>query len=162
MRTVKLPRLKRVGIGLGTETCVHWDGPIAILPYLHQGNIYVKNKLRVWRDQKCIPLLGAKTPLICAGRETTPCQGSRYKPKKGNLQKLGWTYRHGTAFAPRQYLYHKEATGMERPESIPFVGGKIPLTCVGHQTTPSQGSRYRAEIAKLRKLGWSYRHGTVF
>ena len=32
------------------------------------------------------------------------------------LPKLGRTYRHGTVFAPRKYLYQKEATGIERPE----------------------------------------------
>ena len=32
-----------------------------MVPCLHQGNIYTKRKLRVWRDQKCIPLIGVKT-----------------------------------------------------------------------------------------------------
>ena len=32
------------------------------------------------------------------------------------MRKLGWTYRYGTVFAPRQYLHQKEATGMESPE----------------------------------------------
>ena len=94
------------------ETCVYWGGPIAMVPCLHQGNIYMKRKLRVWRDQKCISLLGAKTPLTCAGRETTPSQMRRYRVDKGNLRKLGRTYRHGTVFAPKEYLYQKEATGM--------------------------------------------------
>ena len=68
------------------------------------------------RDQKCIHLLGAKIPLICLGRQSTSSQESRYRPENGNKRKLGWTYRHGTMFAPRQYLYQKEATGIERPE----------------------------------------------
>ena len=51
----------RRSIGPRTESCVNWDGPIAMVPCLHQGNIYTKRKLRVWRDQKCIPLVGAKT-----------------------------------------------------------------------------------------------------
>ena len=65
---------------------------MAMLLCLHKGNTYTKRKLRVWRDQKCIPLVGAITPLNCAGRHN------------------------GTVFAPRKYLYQKEATGMERPE----------------------------------------------
>ena len=116
VRAIKLPHLKGVGIGPRMETCVKRGGPIAMVPCLRQGNIYIKRKLRVWRDEKCIPLLGAKTPLTCAGRETTPSQGSRYRPDSRNLRKLGWTYRHGTVFALRQYLYQKEATSMERPE----------------------------------------------
>ena len=68
-------RLKGVGVCPRTETCVNWGGPIAMVPCLQQGNIYIKRKLRVYRDQKCIPLVGAKTPLACVGRQTTPCKG---------------------------------------------------------------------------------------
>ena len=89
---------------------------MAMLPCLHQGNIYTKRKLRVCREQKCIPLVGAITPLTCAGRQNTPSRGSRYKAQNGKFGKLGRTYDHGTVFAPRKYLYQKEATGMERPE----------------------------------------------
>ena len=58
----------------------------------------------------------AQTPLTCAGRQTTLSQGSRHRPENKNLLKLGLTYCHGTVFAPRQYLYQKEGTGMERSE----------------------------------------------
>ena len=58
-----------------TESLVNWDGPMAMVPCLHQGIIYTKRKLRVWRDQKCIPLVGAITPLTSAGRQNTPSQG---------------------------------------------------------------------------------------
>ena len=116
VRPVKLPRLKSVGIGWGMETCVNWGGPIAKVPCLHQDNIYIKRKLRVWRAQKCISLVGAKSPLTCVGRQSTVCQGRQYRVGNGNLRKLGWTYRHGTVFAPRQYSHQKEATGMESPE----------------------------------------------
>ena len=87
-----------------------------MVPCLHQGNVYTKRKLRVWRDQKCIPLVGAITPLNCAGRHNTPSQGRQYRAQNGNFGKLGRTYGHGTVFAPRKYLYQKESTGMERPE----------------------------------------------
>ena len=111
--SVTLPHLKGVGIGPKTDTCVNCGGPIAMVPCFHQGNIYIKRKLWAWSDQKCISLFGAKNPITCADRQTTPSQGGRYRPENGNLRKLGWTYRHGTVFAPRQYLYQKEATGME-------------------------------------------------
>ena len=83
---------------------------------LHQGNIYIKRKLRVWRDQKCIPLVGAITPFNCAGRHNTPSRGRQYRAQNGKVGTLGRTYGHGTVFAPRKYLYQKEATGMERLE----------------------------------------------
>ena len=113
---VKLTRLKGGGIGPRMETCVNLGRPIAMVPCFHQGNIYIKRKLRVWRDQKCIPLVGAKTQVTCAGRETSPSQGTLHRAESGNLHKLEWSYRHGTMFAPSQYLHQKEATGMERPE----------------------------------------------
>ena len=80
------------GIDPRAETCVNLGGPIAMVPCLQQGNIYIKKKLWVWRDQQCISLVGAKTPLTCAGRQTTPSQGRRYTVENGNLRKLGWTY----------------------------------------------------------------------
>ena len=116
VRAVKLPHLEGGGIGSRTESCVKWGGPIAMIPCLHQGNIYTKRKLRVWRNQKCIPLVGVKIPLNCAGRQTTPSRLMRYRAKTGKLRKLGGTYHHGTVFFPRKYIYQKEATSMERPE----------------------------------------------
>ena len=87
-----------------------------MVPCLHQGNIYTKRKLRVWRDQKCIPLVGAITPLNCAGCHNTPSRGRQYRAQNRKFGKLGRTYGHGTVFPSRKYLYEKEATGMERPE----------------------------------------------
>ena len=67
VRDVKIPHLEGGGIGPRTESCVICDGPIAMVPCLHQGNIYTKRKLRVWREQVCIKQVGAITPLTCAG-----------------------------------------------------------------------------------------------
>ena len=113
---VKLPRLKGGRIGPRRETCVYWGGPTAMVPSLHHGNIYIKRKLRVWRVRKLIFLVGAKTPLTCAGRrQSTTCQGRPNRAEKGNLCIFGWTCRHGTVFTPWKYLYEKEAMGMEKP-----------------------------------------------
>ena len=126
MRAVKIPRLEGGSIGLPhleggsigpiTESWVNWDRQMAMVPCLHQGNIYEKRKRRVWRAQKCIPLVGAKTPLNCAGRQNTPSRGKQYRAQNGKLRKFGWTYLYGSVFAPRKYLYQKEAMGMDRPE----------------------------------------------
>ena len=98
------------------ENWVNWHVQMAMVPGLHQGNIYTKRKLRVWRDQKCIPLVGAITTLTCAGRHNTPSRGRQYRAQYGKFGKLGRTYGHGTVFAPRKYLNQKEAKGMKRPE----------------------------------------------
>ena len=116
MRAVKIPGLEGGSIGPRTPSWVNWDGPKAMVPCLHKGNIYTKRKLRVWRNQKCIPLVGAINPLTCASRQSTPSRGKQYRAQNGKLHKLGQTYIHGTVFAPRKYLYQKEAKGMEKPE----------------------------------------------
>ena len=114
MRAVIIPCIEGGSIGPRTESLGNWDGPIAMVPCLHKGNTYTKRKLR--RDQKCIPLVGAITPLNCSGRHNTPSRGRQYRAQNGKFGKLGRTYGHSTVFAPRKYLYQKEATGMERPE----------------------------------------------
>ena len=106
---------------------VNCHGPISIVPCLHQGNIYTKRKLRVWRDQKCIPLVGAITPIICAGRQSTPSRWRQHMAQNGKLRKLSRTYLHGTVIAPRKYLYQKEAKGMERPEMYSVSRCKNPI-----------------------------------
>ena len=104
-----------------------------MVPCLHQGNIYTKRKLREWTDHKCIciPLVGAKTILTCAGRQTTTSRGRQYRAQNGKLRKFGWNNRHGTVFASRQYLYQKEATGMERPEMYSASRCKNPTYLCG-------------------------------
>ena len=126
MRAVKIPRLEGGSIGPRTESLVNWDGPMDMVPCLHKGNSYSKRMLRVWRDQKCIPLVGAITTLTCAGRHNTPSRGRQYRAQNGKFGKLGRTYLHGTAFPPRKYLYQKEATGMERPEMYLASRGNNP------------------------------------
>ena len=75
-----------------------------------------KRKLRVWRVQKCIPFIGAKTSLTCAGLETSPFHISQYRGKNGNLLISGYNFYHVTEFAPKQCLYQKETTAMESPK----------------------------------------------
>ena len=112
MRAVIIPRLEGGSIGPRTESLINLDGSMAMVSCIHQGIIYTKRKLRVWRDQNCIPLIGAITRLTCAGRHNTPSRGRHYRAQNGKFGKLGRSYGHGTVFAPRKYLYQKEAVGM--------------------------------------------------
>ena len=50
--------------------------------------LYQKRKLRVWRDQKCIPLVGAIIPLTCAGRQNTLSRRRQDRSQYGKLHKL--------------------------------------------------------------------------
>ena len=138
MHAVKIPRLEGGMKGPRTESCINWDGPMAghgavFAPrkYLHQ------EKVRVWRDQKCIPLVGAITPLTCAGHQHTPSRGRQYRAQNGKLGKLGRTYGHGTMFVPSKYLQQIEPTGMERPEMYSNSRCNNPTYLCGRQNTPS-------------------------
>ena len=84
-----------------------------MVPRLHQCNGYIKRKLRAWRVKKCIALVGTDIALTSAGPQTTPCHGGQYRVHQGNMRNFGPTNTHGTASAPMQWLYEKEATGME-------------------------------------------------
>ena len=44
----------------------------------------------------------------------TTLHAGQYRAENGNMRNFGPTNPHGTAFAPKQCLYQKEATGMER------------------------------------------------
>ena len=134
-----------------------------MVPCLYQSNVYIKRKLQVWRVQKCIPLLGAKTTLTCAGLQTTPSHVSQYRAANGNLRKSRPSFRHASVFGPKQCLYQNEATDIWRVQKCIFlVGAKTALICARLQTTPSHVSQYRAENGNLRNSGSTFRNGTVF
>ena len=109
----KLPRFMGGSIGSRMEICENLGLPIPMKPRLHQSNGYIKRKLRLWKAQKCIALVSAEVVLTGAGTQTTPFHGWWYGVGNGNMRKLGPTNPPGTAFAPKQWLYQKEATGME-------------------------------------------------
>ena len=133
-----------------------------MVPCLHQNTVYIKSKLRVWRVQKCIPLVGAETSLTCAGLQTRPSQVSQYRSENGNLRKSWSSFCHGTVFTPKQYLYQNKLRVWRVQKCIPVIGAKTSLTCGGLQTTPSHVSEFTAENGNLRKSGSTLSHGTVF
>ena len=138
--------------GTRTESCLNWDGPIAMVPCLHHGNIYTKTKLRAWTDQKCIPLVDAITPLTCVGRKNTPSRGRRYRAQNGKLPKLGQTYRHGTVFHQGNTYTKRKLRAWRDQKCIPLVGAKTPITCAGCQNTPYRGRRFGPRMKSC--LNW--------
>ena len=113
VRGRKLPHFMGGCIGPEMEICKSSGLLIPMVPRLHQSNGYIKRNLRVWRAQKCSALVGAETVLSSAGPQTTPVYGGQYRAKNGNIRNFGPNNPHGTAFAPKQWLYQKESTGME-------------------------------------------------
>ena len=70
------------------------------------------------------------------------------------------THSHG-AFAPKQWLYKKEATGRRAQKCIALVGAETVLTSAGPQTTPFHRGQYRVGKANIRKFGPTYWHSTA-
>ena len=95
------------------EICETQALPIPMVPRLHQSNGYIKRKLRAWRVQKWFNQVGADTALTTAWKQSTPFHHGQYRSKNGNKRNFCHTNPDGTALAPKQWLYEKEATGME-------------------------------------------------
>ena len=109
----KLPRVMGSSIASMEEICEMSGLPNPMVPRLHQCNGFIKRKLPAWRVQKCIALVSAESVLTSAGPQTTPYHGWQYRVQTENLRNFRPTKPHGTTFAPMQWLYQKEATGME-------------------------------------------------
>ena len=75
LRRNKLPHFMGGSRGPRMEICETSALPIPIVPRLHQSNGYIKRKLRAWRVQKCIVLVGEDTVLITVWPQSTSFHG---------------------------------------------------------------------------------------
>ena len=85
------------------EICITSGLPILMVTHLHQSNGFMKRKLRAWRVQKCITLVGADTVLTSAGLKSTPFHGDSIRPRMEICRTSGPSNSHGTAFPPKQW-----------------------------------------------------------
>ena len=107
------PGFVQRGVGLTVQIYCSSGLLFAMVPCLHQCNVYMKRKLRECRAQKCDPCIGAKSPHRSTGLQTTHFHATSYRADSANLREFGATFCHGTMFAPKQSLYQKEAKEME-------------------------------------------------
>ena len=127
--------------------------PIPRVPRFHKRNVYIKRKLRVWRAQKCIALVRGKTTPTCAGLQTMPFHGWQYRDGNGNMPNFGPTNPHGTTFAPKQWSYQKETTGMESSKMYcPSRCRNSTYQC-GVANYPFHGGQYRTGNGNMRNSG---------
>ena len=87
--------------------------PIPMVPRFNQSNDHIKWKLQAWRVEKYIALVGEDNVLTNVVPQTTPFHWGQCRAQKGKMQKFEPTNPPCTAYAPKQWLYQKEATGME-------------------------------------------------
>ena len=82
-------------------------------PRYREGNTNIRRNQREWRAEKCNPCVVAQSVLPSTGLQTTRFHAAPNMADSENLRKFRATFSQGTDFAPREYLYQKEATGME-------------------------------------------------
>ena len=143
MRSRKLPRFMGGNIGPRIEICDTSGLQIPMAPRLHQSNVYIKRKLRVWRPQKYIVLDGAETVLTNVGPQTTPFHGWQFRAMNGNIRYYGPI---PIPMAPR-LLQSNNSIKRNLPvwraqKCIVLDGAETVLTNVGPKTTPFHGWHY--------------------
>ena len=103
-----------------------------------------------------------------------PCPVSWFQQRvwdrQCKLRKVGASFRRGTVFAPIQSTYEKEATGMENPKmqslfwcrkpTSQYAPANYPVSCSAAEVPCLH--QYWTVSANLRKVGASFRRGTVF
>ena len=159
----KEPHFIGVNIGPRMEICGILGLRIVMVPRLHQSNGYMKRKLRAWRVQKCITLVGAETVLTSAKLQNTPFHGGYYRSKIENMRKFG-------PFKFIRILHlHRSNGNIKRnlrawrvQKCITLVGADTVLTSAGPQSTPFHVGWYRAQNGNMQNFGPTNPHGTAF
>ena len=118
-----------VSLGATTETCKNWCGPIAMLPRLHQGKIYIQRKLWVCREQKCVPIVGAETPLTCAGWQTTLSHGVGVGQRTQTCVNWGGPIAMVPCLQQSNIYIQRKLRVWREKKCIPLVSGETPPTC---------------------------------
>ena len=120
--------------------------PIPMVPHLHQSNGYIKRKLRVWRAQKCIVLVGAKAVLTTAGPQATPFHGVSIWPEMEICEISG-------LLIPMVLRLHQSNDYIKRKlrvwialKCIALVGSEIVLTTAGGKLPRFMGCRLEPEM----------------
>ena len=162
VRASKLPGFMQRRMGPSVQICGKSGLPFAEVPCLHQSNLHMKRKLREWRTQKCNPCFGAESPPRSTRLQTTRFHAAPYGTVSANLRKVGTLFRRGTVFAPIQSTYGREATGMENPKMRSLFWCRKRTSQYGPVNCPVSCSAEWDRQCKLRKVGASFRRGTVF
>ena len=122
-------------IGPPTENDGNWGGPIAMVPCLHQGNVYIKRKLRVWRAQKCNLLVGANTALTSAGRKIPMFRTLRIGPPIENGVNSGGPIAMVPCLHQGNIDIKRKLRVWRAQKCNLLVGANTALTCTGPQTS---------------------------
>ena len=132
----KLPRFMWCSIGSAMEICEISGLPIPMVPRLHQRNGYIKRKLRVWRAQKCVALVGSESVLISVGPQTTPFNGGSIGTGMEICETSGLPIPMVKRLHQSNGYIKRKLRVWKAQKCIALVGVETVLTSVGPQTTP--------------------------
>ena len=79
VRARKFPLFRTLRIGPSIENRGNSGEPIAMVPCLHQGIVYIKRKLQEWRAKKCNLLVGANTAPTGTGPQISQVLHTSYR-----------------------------------------------------------------------------------
>ena len=127
VRTFKVPGSIQRGIWPPVGICRNLRLPFAMVPSLHQSNIYIKRSLRDWRGQKCNPYFSTKSPHRSAALQNTRFHTSRTGLPVGICENSGLQF----AMKPslqQSNIYIKRKLGEWRVQKCnPYFSARSPL-----------------------------------
>ena len=126
VRAVKVPRLEGGSIEPRKESRVNWDGPIAMVPCLHQGNLYT-------RESRYVLSKSVLYPNLPVGGVKIPClEGGGIGPRTESCVICDGPIAMVMRFHQKN-IYTKRKLRLWREQiCIQEVGAIPPLTCAGH------------------------------
>ena len=113
VRGRKVARYMGGGMGSRMEKCKisctpnHHGTVFAIKQWLHHREATCMESSKMYCPRRC------RNPLTSAGPKSSPLHGGRYGIENGKMQNFVHPNHHGTVFAIKQWLHHREATCME-------------------------------------------------
>ena len=114
----------------------------ALKQWLHQ------REATCMESSKCIALVGAENPLTSAGPKSSPLHRGRYGIENGKMQNFVHPNHHGTVFAIKQWLHHREATCMESSKMYCPRRCRKPTYPSEAKSSPLLGGRYGIDNEK--------------
>ena len=135
LRGRKLPCIILGNIWSRKEICEISGRKKTMVLHLHQSIGYMKRKLRAWRFQKYIALVGADTVLTSAWLQTTPFHWA-IGPRMDICGTSGLPIPMVPHFHQSNGYMKRKLRAWRVPRCISLVGADTVLTSAGPQTTP--------------------------
>ena len=94
----------------------------AMVPPLHQSNVYIRSRAVGKENPKIQSLSRCNKRTGCYRTANNPLSCTAYRAERGYLRNFEAVESNGTAFAPKQSSYQKVDVGMENPKIQSLFG----------------------------------------